>query len=414
MAKIRPNSRNLTAKLEWFRASGGILQFIMQLLRMKYPGMTSNFKLVLLAILDRIRPKGQGGAFPTLERIAEDAGVSRRTAARAVQYWKDHGVLGWPSRCGLHSNEYTLLKSPLLLRVSVTINADGQSAKLALAKVANWHSDQCQIDPLSHTKGSQTRVSYGGTSPLSGGEPFTRGTDQGRSEGVSRFDKNKLVVSATAHQMPSGGLGIDLTAPTTSQAETTRQDWQSGGLALVAGSDLKASGSNEEDDMSWRTGGYNMSGKAVTDPRTGEDAMSKAERAPSKRPTDAFRVWGHMQMRAKEKMSVDIPGMMGWEAKMLQKLVDTEGYGVDAVMAMVDTLTDNWTAVKENLRLREDAPTVKTLVFKAAELKGSKGRMLGKGANWASPDIEEAAKAAVAAQRAERLAAKAKLAGGLA
>ena len=58
-------------------------------------------------------------------------------------------------------------------------------------------------------------------------------------------------------------------------------------------------------------------------------------------------------------------------------------------------------------------PTVKTLVFKAAELKGSKGRMLGKGANWASPDIEEAAKAAVAAQRAERLAAKAKLAGGV-
>lgn len=143
--------------------------------------------------------------------------------------------------------------------------------------------------------------------------------------------------------------------------------------------------------------------------------MAKAEKAPSKRPTDAFRVWGHMQARAKDKMGMDLPGMMGWEAKLLQKLVDTAGYGVEAVLAMVDTLTDNWTAVKENLRLKEDAPTVKTLIFKAAELKGSKGRMLGRGMNWASPDVGEEAKKAVAIQRAELLAAKAaKLAGGMA
>ena len=122
-----------------------------------------------------------------------------------------------------------------------------------------------------------------------------------------------------------------------------------------------------------------------------------------------------MQARAKTKMSMDLPGMMGWEAKMLQKLVDTDGYGVEAVLAMVDTLTDNWTAVRENLRIKEEAPTVKTLVFKAAELKGAKGRMLGKGMNWASPDIEEETKKAVAIQRAELLANKAaKLAGGMA
>lgn len=167
--------------------------------------------------------------------------------------------------------------------------------------------------------------------------------------------------------------------------------------------------------MSWRTGGYNIGGKAATDPRTGEDAMAKAERTSTKRPTDAFRVWGHMQARAKAKMGMDLPGMMGWEAKLLQKLVDTDGYGVEAVLGMVDTLTDNWAAIRENLRLKEDVPTVKTLIFKAAELKGAKGRMLGKGMNWASPDIEEETRKLVEIQRAELLAAKAaKLAGGMA
>ena len=414
MAKIRPNGRNLTAKLEWFRASGGILQFIMQLLRMKYPGMTNNFKLVLLAILDRIRPKGQGGAFPTFERIAEDAGVCRDTVWRALKYWQDRGVLAWSTKHGLYSNEYTLLKSPLDLRVSVTIQVDGQSLKIRPTKVGNSDFGQSENQTLSNTKGSQTTVSNSGTSPPNRGEPFTRGTDLGRSEGVSWIDKNGFVDPTAIDRTPSDASGDLGTAPTTFPAETTRQARQRDGLAISLGSGAEASGSNQEDDMSWRTGGYNMSGKAATDPRTGEDAMAKAEQA-TKRPTDAFRIWGHMQARAKTKMGMDLPGMMGWEAKMLQKLVDTDGYGAEAVMAMVDTLTDNWTAVRENLRIKEEAPTVKTLVFKAAELKGAKGRMLGKGMNWASPDIEEETKKAVAIQRAELLANKAaKLAGGMA
>ena len=410
---IRPNPSNLAARDAWFAGVGGVGKFYKKLRSLPRAVVGKNFLDVLLAILDRVRGSGEGGSFPGFARISEDSGVSRSTVQRALRFWQANGVLSWTPGDPTHANRYSLLKSPLSvfkasesdLSGGVNLTLGGR-VKLTLGVGSSWTSKEDK-----RYKGE--KVKDGETSSHSGGEPFTRGTDQGRSEGVSRFDKNKLVVSATAHQMPSGGLGIDRTAPTTSQAETTRQDRQSGGLALVVGSDLKASGSNEEDDMSWRTGGYNMSGKAVTDPRTGEDAMSKAERAPSKRPTDAFRVWGHMQVRAKDKMSMDLPGMMGWEAKMLQKLVDTDGYGVDAVMAMVDTLTDNWTAIRENLRLKEDAPTVKTLVFKAAELKGSKGRMLGKGANWASPDIEEAAKAAVAAQRAERLAAKAKLAGGV-
>lgn len=421
MAQTRPNKQNLATKADWFHKAGGIIQFTLQLMQVRFPGLTSNFKMVLLAIMDRARPDGEGGTFAGLARIAQDAGVSRRTAIRAIQYWKDHGVLTWTPKHGLHRNEYTLLLSPMLLRVAVTVKIDVQSAKLALAKVPDCHFEQCQIVPLSHQRVSHQNVTgFTGRSPGQTGDGVTDwGNEPGETAGSAlppnsahppshpHLDKIGSVGFEEMPQDASDGVG---TAPTTTPAVLTRLAGSGEAVQAV----LEGSGSELEGDMSYRMGGYNMSKKAVSDPRTGEDAMAKAEKTETKYPVDGFRVWGHMKARAKEKMGLDLPDAQFWEAKMLQKLVKTGGYGVDVVLGMVDTLTDNWAAVRENLKIKDDVPTVKLLLFKAAELKGAKGRMLGKGVNWASPDVGEEARKAVEKCKAERLAQKAKLAGGVA
>jgi hypothetical protein len=420
--KIRPNKANLATKREWIYKPGGIIQFTLQLMQVRFPGLTANFKLVLLAVMDRIRPKGEGGAFPGLGTIAQDAGVCRRTAIRAIQYWKDRGVLTWTPKHGLHRNEYTLLKSPLLLRVAVTVKVDVQSAKLALAKVPNSHFEQCQIVTLRHTKGSQTRVTNGAAAPCNtirgaGSEP---GEDGGTGHAYplipraplppAHHDKNELGCLEGKLETPqdaSGGVG------STRNATRTALTKPAGASAAVQAA-LEGSGSFLEGDMSWRSGGYNTGGKAATDPRTGEDAMAKAEKTKKPGFKHAIVVWSHLRERAKAR-GMDVPEATHWALQDIQKLVDTDGYGMDKVMEMATALVDHWQSIQAKFKLRVDQPTAFVLTRWAAELRNAKTTFLGRGAQWASPDVGEEAKKAVAIQRAERLAAleakKAKLPG---
>jgi hypothetical protein len=161
--RLRPNRQNLQIKHEWIRGAGGWTRFVLQLLRLK--GIPTSYKAILIALLDRIRPSGQGGAFPSHELLAEDAGCSRRTVYYALKFWKMIGVLEWKHPLGgspgRWSNEYYLKTSPLMVPKHVSIRIEYNRAKIAPETVQLLHPKPCKNCTRSNTKEKHTKKKDG-------------------------------------------------------------------------------------------------------------------------------------------------------------------------------------------------------------------------------------------------------------
>lgn len=354
--KLRPNQANLKAKNEWVYQAGGWTQFILQLFRLKLRGLSPAFKLVLISILDRIRGSGGGGAFPSLETVAEDTGLGRATVCRALMFWREKRVLAWakPNYIGA-PNEYLLLKSPLTLptaQVMIRIeDKDGSCIKMRRHVVSNWDAATSQNDTVTNTKynekkGEQHTGFAGGRKPETGIENLV-GYEPGRED--------------------------------------------------VAGGDEVGANRN------FKTGG----GGTPDKPRNAFDLAAEEEERRAKRVDfrPVTRVWEYAQKMALERMGVDLPALQVWEAKHLATLISTDGYGEEVVKAMVDTLTLNWGAASQVLKLKEQGLTWKTFVFNAQQLRGKQGQPFGTGSNRVRADLDElAAKASGDEYMKQRLA----------
>lgn len=309
--QLRPNDRNLSTKKTWIDKAGGFAQFVLQLFAMK--GIPASYKLVLISIMDRVRPKGRGGAFPTHKTIGHDAGMDERTVRRALHRWRLLGVLDWKANHGLLSNEYHLLESPLVIRKHTSILIM-QPAEVQTDNLTGPNRAFCPHPPGQNGRLTSTQVI----------------TDQ---------------------RIRPDLAGPDIHGPEQDQ-KTVPEPGQDPEHSRDPG------GSTMPRDRSFQVGGMPTS--------RGEDAMEKATKS---LPRDAMVVWGYMQERTKAKLKVQLPGLQRWELVNLQKLIDTDGYGLEALKEMVECLTKDWLTVKTKLRIREDAPTLNTLLYKAAELK---------------------------------------------
>jgi DNA-binding transcriptional MocR family regulator len=69
-------------------------------------GMSAAYVAVLWSILDRMNDAGE--CWPSLSRIAEDAGVDRRTASRAIEALSSSGLLRVQSGSRTSTNVYRL------------------------------------------------------------------------------------------------------------------------------------------------------------------------------------------------------------------------------------------------------------------------------------------------------------------
>lgn len=327
--KLRPNDENLRAKKEWVYRAGGWAQFILQLFALKIPGLATNYKLVLISIMDRIRPKGQGGAFPTLEKIAENAGVERTTVWRALKFWKTKGVLAWQGGRGVFwSNEYTLRMSPLMLRLT---QIREKCFKLQPTNVAN-----CNIVMFQTATLTSTEVVTGIKGNSTPAEPGTR---------LTGYDQ------LTSSNSSDGGF-----------------DMASGGGWGTRRSDTGSEKAMDKAESEVKRKGYYRKAK-------------QAEEA-----------WVYMIDKAQERMGLELPPLRGWEGQKIGELIESAGYGMARVKGMIDTLTLNWAGAKKGLRIKDDAPSWNTLVFYAQQLVTRKGEAFGAAAAQIDPDLEEKAK----------------------
>jgi len=147
---------------------------------------------------------------------------------------------------------------------------------------------------------------------------------------------------------------------------------------------------------------FNASGApgASSDLFRADYAAPARQAASPKGLAEAEAVWDHMM-----EIDKDLPGLSNSDKKFLQNKINVKGYGVDKMMKAATVVARQWSSVKQNLKIKDGTTMLQVLVWKTDALLNFT-QFLGRGSQWASPDIAEEAKKAVAIQRAERMAAK--------
>lgn len=109
-------------------------------------------------------------------------------------------------------------------------------------------------------------------------------------------------------------------------------------------------------------------------------------------PGDVLGVWRYAQEQWKAKVpgEMPLPGLLAHQRTSLQNLIDTPGYGEEAVKKMIDSLTVNWSAAQETFDKARKWPFLNLLTYNAEKLRKLDGKPVLSGRYRGGSDIEEA------------------------
>ena len=115
-------------------------------------------KQVLYVILERIRDNGSGESFPKQETIAREAGCGRTTVHRAINKWKDIGLIEWQSGADKKSNNYIIKPTPKWI-IEKYGTEFKRSSKMSKGKIEKTILESLERTRKAHKDKEKKRIS---------------------------------------------------------------------------------------------------------------------------------------------------------------------------------------------------------------------------------------------------------------